>query len=242
MYDKSYSVQIVVDIAQSPVTLKGKDSRTELLEKGRHSFARSEMKMITADRWQLAASLLRDDTPELVALRQRVRLWLEQHTPHGWRNRIDRISKPELRRWHRMVAEAGFAAPHWPKSVGGMEASLREQLVIAEEWAVAGAPHLMNMPLRFLAPGLMKFGTDAQKKFFLPRILSGEMFFCQLYSESEAGSDLGNIRTTARIEGDRFIVTGTKLWSTAADYADWGLLWSERAITICLVPEVSACF
>lgn len=177
--------------------------------------------MIALDREHLSATFLRQGGAELRSLRDRVRSWLEENTPLDWRNRLDRIPKADLRIWHRKVYEAGFAAPHWPRAYGGMGASLLEQLVIAEEWANVGAPTLISIPLRFLAPGIMKFGTDRQKEFFLPRILSGELFFCQLYSESEAGSDLANVRTTATRQGDEFLISGTKIWSTAADYADW---------------------
>jgi len=177
---------------------------------------------ISANRWEHSAALLRNDTPELNRLRLEVRDWLEKNTPAEWRDCISVLSKEHQRAWHKRVAEAGYAAPHWPACYGGLGASLREQLVIADEWARAGAPMLRNIPMRFLAPGLMKFGTDAQKAFFLPRLLSGEIAVCQLYSESEAGSDLGNLRTSAVVDGDVVIVNGTKLWSTGADQSDWG--------------------
>lgn len=177
---------------------------------------------ISANRWEHSAALLRNDTPELNRLRLEVRGWLEKNTPAEWRYCISVLSKDDQRTWHKRVAEAGYAAPHWPACYGGLGASLREQLVIADEWARAGAPPLRNIPMRFLAPGLMKFGTDAQKAFFLPRLLSGEIAVCQLYSEAEAGSDLGSLRTSAAVDGDVLIVNGTKLWSTGADQSDWG--------------------
>ena len=115
----------------------------------------------------------------------------------------------------------GLVAPHWPKVYGGLEASLGEQIILIEELARVGAPHLPVQGLNHIGPILMKYGTPEQKARHLPPILKGDVIWAQGYSEPGAGSDLASLSTRAALVGDHFVVNGHKIWQTWAHYADW---------------------
>lgn len=124
-------------------------------------------------------------------------------------------------RWHRILYDHGRIAPSWPKQRGGCDWSVVERYIWDAECAAAGAPRLPAMGLRMCGPVLMKYGTPAQKDRFLPRILSGEDFWCQGYSEPQAGSDLAALQCRAERDGEDYIVNGTKIWTTYAQHANW---------------------
>ncbi|KUI43826.1 acyl-CoA dehydrogenase [Mycobacterium sp. IS-1590] len=156
------------------------------------------------------------------------------------RSFLDEKLTPELRRagrlmtsvyadhdasmeWQQILHERGWAAPAWPVEYGGCDWSLTQHYIFSRESTLAGAPSLSPMGIRMVAHALIKFGTDAQKDFFLPRILTGEVFFCQGYSEPEAGSDLAALSMAAVLDesaGD-LICTGSKIWTTHAREANW---------------------
>lgn len=123
--------------------------------------------------------------------------------------------------WQRILHERGWAAPHWPVEYGGCDWSLTQHYIFSRELTLAGAPALSPMGIRMVAPALIAFGTDEQKNYFLPRILTGEVFFCQGYSEPEAGSDLAALNMSAVPDGDDFLVSGSKIWTTHATEANW---------------------
>jgi alkylation response protein AidB-like acyl-CoA dehydrogenase len=135
--------------------------------------------------------------------------------------RPDVLDPAILRAWHRTVYERGWIAPNWPRAHGGMEATLDEYLVLIEEQARVGAPYLLPTGTNLLGPALLAFGTDAQKAQHLPPILRGEVFWAQGYSEPNAGSDLAALATRAEPDGDDFLVTGRKVWSSYAHFCDW---------------------
>jgi alkylation response protein AidB-like acyl-CoA dehydrogenase len=163
-----------------------------------------------------------------IAFRDEVRAFLE-----------DKLT-PELRRagrlmtsvyadhdasmeWQRILHERGWAAPAWPVEYGGCDWSLTQHYIFSRESTLAGAPSLSPMGIRMVAHALIAFGTDEQKDYFLPRILTGEVFFCQGYSEPEAGSDLAALSMAAVVDestGD-LICTGSKIWTTHAREANW---------------------
>jgi alkylation response protein AidB-like acyl-CoA dehydrogenase len=160
------------------------------------------------------------------AFRKELRAWLESAVPsHGappppqdW---------PARRRhetgWQRRLSEAGYAGIHWPKDVGGRGASLIQQLVYYEETARARAP---NIGVNFVGmqhggPTLIAEGTDEQRKKHLPRILRGEEVWCQGFSEPSAGSDLASLSTRAELDGDHYVVTGHKIWTSYGQVADY---------------------
>jgi alkylation response protein AidB-like acyl-CoA dehydrogenase len=151
---------------------------------------------------------------------------------------LDQKLTPELRRagrlmtsvyadheasmaWQAILHERGWAAPAWPVEHGGCDWSLTQHYIFSRESTLAGAPALSPMGIRMVAHAIVRYGTDAQKEYFLPRILTGEVFFCQGYSEPEAGSDLAALTMAAKDDGDDLVCTGSKIWTTHAGEANW---------------------
>jgi alkylation response protein AidB-like acyl-CoA dehydrogenase len=132
--------------------------------------------------------------------------------------------------WQRILHERGWAAPAWPVQYGGCDWSLTQHYIFSRESTVAGAPSLSPMGIRMVAHAIIAFGTQVQKDYFLPRILTGEVFFCQGYSEPEAGSDLAALSMAAVDDGDDLVCTGSKIWTTHAREANWifGLVRTSR--------------
>ncbi|MEV0711312.1 acyl-CoA dehydrogenase family protein [Nocardia aurea] len=123
--------------------------------------------------------------------------------------------------WQRLLHERGWAAPAWPVEHGGCDWSLTQHYIFGRETTLAGAPTLSPMGIKMVAPAIIAFGTPEQKNYYLPRILTGEIFFCQGYSEPEAGSDLAALSMSAVDDGDDFVCTGSKIWTTHATEANW---------------------
>ncbi|OYN82332.1 acyl-CoA dehydrogenase family protein [Mycolicibacterium sphagni] len=123
--------------------------------------------------------------------------------------------------WQAILHERGWAAPAWPVEHGGCDWTLTQHYIFSRESTLAGAPSLSPMGIRMVAHAIIAYGTRAQKGFFLPRILTGEVFFCQGYSEPEAGSDLAALTMSATDDGDDLICTGSKIWTTHATEANW---------------------
>ena len=165
--------------------------------------------------------MFRRDTPAEAAFRTEVRTWLEANLPASLRGRTARPPPDEIMPWYRALSRKGWIAPHWPKQHGGMGATLNEQIVMTEELARIGAPHLPVQGLNHIGPLLMEFGSEAQKAKHLPPILAGTLIWAQGYSEPGAGSDLAGLATRATLDGDRFVVRGQKIWTTWAHHADW---------------------
>ncbi|MBV9693877.1 MAG: acyl-CoA dehydrogenase family protein, partial [Alphaproteobacteria bacterium] len=130
-------------------------------------------------------------------------------------------SKEDYLAWHKLLFQKGWVAPAWPKQYGGTGWSVTQRYIFGQETAEAEMPATLPFGLSMCGPVIYTFGNEAQKKKFLPRILSGEDWWCQGYSEPGAGSDLANLRTRAVREGDHYIVNGQKTWTTLAQYADW---------------------
>lgn len=123
--------------------------------------------------------------------------------------------------WQRILHERGWAAPHWPVEYGGCDWSLTQHYIFSRECTLAGAPALSPMGIRMVAPAIIAYGTPEQKAYYLLRILTGEIFFCQGYSEPEAGSDLASLSMAAVDDGEDFLCTGSKIWTTHATEANW---------------------
>ncbi|MBU8876175.1 acyl-CoA dehydrogenase family protein [Reyranella sp. MMS21-HV4-11] len=123
-------------------------------------------------------------------------------------------------RWHRILARRGWSASSWPKEHGGTGWSATQRYIFSRECTAADAPRIFSMGLRMVGPVIMKFGTPEQKAKYLPRILSGDITFCQGYSEPGSGSDLASLKTRAERDGDDYVITGTKIWTTGAHAAD----------------------
>ena len=123
--------------------------------------------------------------------------------------------------WQRMLVRQGWAAPAWPVEYGGCDWTVAQHYLFACEYARSGAPLLSPMGLKMCAPALIAFGTAEQKSYYLPRMLSGEHFWCQGYSEPGSGSDLASLQMTAVEDGDSFVCNGSKIWTTHAQQANW---------------------
>ena len=161
------------------------------------------------------------DSKEDATFRTEVRNWLEENLPkelRGWSVR----PPPELiTPWHRKLFEKGWIAPHWPTEYGGTNLPLTQRLILQEESGQIGAPVLSRQALGHIGPIIMRYGTKEQKAQHLPQMLSGEVHWCQGYSEPNAGSDLASLRTRADLDGDHFVVNGSKIWTTWAHHAHW---------------------
>ena len=167
-------------------------------------------------------------TADLDEFRDRVRQWCVEHVPSDWRARQTGVSDEEFvafqKSWFAQLHTAGFAVPHWPAQWGG-GMTVGEQIVLYSELAAHDAPRLVLafVGIHHAASTLLVAGTDAQRERHLPAILDGEIWV-QGFSEPEAGSDLAALRTTARRDGDSFVVNGQKLWASGGMHADWCLL------------------
>src|SRR4051812_48235332 len=159
-----------------------------------------------------------------LAFRDEVRAWLQANLPKDLASKVadyEHLSKEDLLRWHKILAKQGWVAPAWPKEWGGTGWNVVQRYIFEEELGYVGGPPLIPFGLTMCAAVLLQFGTEAQKKRFLPRIYNGEDFWCQGYSEPGSGSDLASLKTRAVREGDSYKVTGQKIWTTLAHYADW---------------------
>lgn len=122
--------------------------------------------------------------------------------------------------WQEILVEQGWAVPAWPVEHGGTDWTPNQKYIFGQECAKAHAPGLIPLGLRMLAPVIFKYGTAEQKAEYLPKMLSGEHYWCQGYSEPGSGSDLSSLKTTAVKDGDDYVVNGTKIWTTHAQFAD----------------------
>jgi alkylation response protein AidB-like acyl-CoA dehydrogenase len=172
---------------------------------------------------------------ELADWREHLRQWLALHVPASWRVRLaDGTSAGYVdfqHRWRTELRAGGLLAPHWPKAAGGAGLGLAEQMILAEELAWADAPRLtlFYVSLYHAAGTILAMGTPDQQRKYLPGILDGDVW-CQGFSETEAGSDLAGLQTRARRDGDSYVVSGHKIWSTGADLARYCLLLARTDV------------
>jgi len=173
------------------------------------------------------------------AYRTRLREWLQQNADHiartlkGIDETGERNPLRASREWQARLYEAGYIGLSWPKTYGGYEASLTQQVIVNEELARSNAPGAINtIGLTIVAPTLIKHGTEKQKQRYLKRILTAEDLWCQCFSEPSAGSDLASLRTSAVVEGDTFVVNGQKVWTSLGPVADLAVLLvrTDRAV------------
>jgi alkylation response protein AidB-like acyl-CoA dehydrogenase len=188
--------------------------------------------------------------PQSEAFRQRVRAFIGQHLPSGWSGigALDRDDAVRFtQQWRATMYENGFLGVAWPRQYGGGGLTKVEQVVLVEELARAGVPFGQpsdTFSIKMIGNTLLHWGTEAQKRYFLPRILSGEDRWCQGFSEPNAGSDLGNIATRAVLDGDHWVIDGQKIWTSIAQLASWMFLLvrtdpslpKHRGITFLLCP------
>ena len=166
-----------------------------------------------------------DFSAEDLAFRDEVRAFIAENYPaslRGKQDEGDELAKADFLSWHKVLAKKGWVAPAWPAEYGGTGWTSTQRYIWSEETARADCIRLMPFGLAMVGPVIYTFGTPEQKAKFLPRILSGEDWWCQGYSEPGAGSDLASLRTKAERDGDDYIVNGQKTWTTMAQHADWG--------------------
>ncbi len=166
-------------------------------------------------------------SPAEEQFRQEVKIWLEANVPTDLRAGGDEDLVPHERwerqkTWHKKLYDGGWIGLWWPKEYGGRGASVIEQAIFNEELGRLGVSSGVNMSgISLLGPTLMHWGTEEQKKRYLPTILPADEMWCQGYSEPGAGSDLASLQTRAVEDGDHFVVNGQKVWTSWAQYSDW---------------------
>jgi alkylation response protein AidB-like acyl-CoA dehydrogenase len=168
--------------------------------------------------------------PAAEAFRQELRAWLAANLPAGWgageQGEFESL-EAEVRflgEWQRRLAAGGWVGIHWPRAYGGRGATVVESYIFQEEMAAARAPEIIGrIGVNLLGPTLIAHGTEAQKSRYLPRVLTGEELWCQLFSEPGAGSDLAALRTRAERRGDHWVLNGQKVWTSYAQFARFGI-------------------
>ncbi|MCH7829267.1 MAG: acyl-CoA dehydrogenase family protein [Proteobacteria bacterium] len=161
---------------------------------------------------------------EELAFRAEVREFFETEFPQDIlekQNNAVPLTRDDVIRWHRVINEKGWVAPNWPKEYGGPGWTPVQKYIFADEQARANAPGFLAFGLSMVGPIIYTYGTDEQKQRFLPDILQTNTWWCQGYSEPGAGSDLASLKTRADLNGDHYVVNGTKSWTTLGQYADW---------------------
>jgi alkylation response protein AidB-like acyl-CoA dehydrogenase len=188
--------------------------------------------------------------PEAEQYREKIRAFLAEHLPAGWKG-IGALDHDAARgfttEWRATLYEQGLLAPSWPTEYGGAGLSPLEQVVVAEEFYRAGVPTggpNDDFSIQMVGNTILHWGTEEQKRYFLPRALSGEHVWCQGYSEPGAGSDLANLGTRAVLDGDEWVINGQKIWTSMAHVANWIFVLARtnpeatkhKGITFLLVP------
>jgi len=164
--------------------------------------------------------------PEAEAFRTEIRAWLEEHLPDGWFDDDFELTREERARfndeWTEKLYGGGWICASWPTEYGGKGLSTMEAVVLNEEFARAGAPLRADFfGDTLVGPTILQWGSEEQKKEYLPKILSGQIAWCQGFSEPEAGSDLAGLKTRAELDGDEWVISGQKVWTTQAGFADY---------------------
>jgi alkylation response protein AidB-like acyl-CoA dehydrogenase len=163
-------------------------------------------------------------TAEELAFQKEVREFLDAEFPKDIKHKVDngiRLEKDDFVRWQKILYKKGWVAPNWPEEYGGTGWTATQKYIFAMEMGLYGAMEPVAFGVKMVAPVIYSFGNEEQKKRFLPDILQSNVWWCQGYSEPNAGSDLASLKTTAVRDGDHYVVNGTKTWTTLGQYADW---------------------
>jgi len=189
-----------------------------------------------------------DWTADDKAYRSEMQAFLRQALPKGWRG-YDQSDRPRYKaaakKFAAGMAEHGWLTQNWPRAYGGAECSAWRQAILGEELTPIGEPRgSQYMNVNWIGPAIMRFGTEEQKLYHLKRIAAGDVFWCQGFSEPNAGSDLAALRTRAVLEGDEYVVNGSKIWTSHVGIADFCMLLTRtgppearaRGITVLMVP------
>ncbi len=162
-------------------------------------------------------------TPEEQAFRDEVRAFLRDKVPQRLTDKVRHgvhLSKADHEEWHAILNAQGWLANHWPQAYGGTGWNAIQKFIFENECALAYCPRTVPFGLNILGPVLIKYGNEAQKRHWLPRILNGQDWWCQGYSEPGAGSDLASVKTSAERRGEHYIVNGQKTWTTLGHHAN----------------------
>ncbi len=163
-------------------------------------------------------------TKEDILFRSKVKDFIKDNLSIELKSKIangGNATKEETVSWQKALYKENLFAPGWQKRYGGAELSATKRYILEQELAIADTPTIIPFGVTMIGPVLIQYGTDNQKKFFLPKILNSEHWWCQGYSEPGSGSDLASLKTKAILSGDNYIINGTKTWTTLAQYADW---------------------
>jgi alkylation response protein AidB-like acyl-CoA dehydrogenase len=184
-----------------------------------------------------------DDTPEEAAFRSQVRAWIDANAPKHLREPLSNAgfgsgpqgfdTMAEAKAWQKKKAEAGWACLHWPKEYGGRGATPIERVIWGQEegvYSALGGTFIIGHGM--CGPTMMAYASEEQKRRFLPPLAAGEEIWCQLFSEPAGGSDLAGLRTRAEPDGDDWIINGQKIWTSGAQYSDWGILITRTDPTV----------
>ncbi len=187
--------------------------------------------------------------PEAEQFRTEIRGWLEENLPDGWFDEGFEMTAEERKAfneaWPAKLYEGGWICATWPKEYGGKGLTLMQGVVLAEEFARAKAPLRADFfGDTLVGPTILQWGTEEQKQEYLPKIMRGEMRWCQGFSEPDSGSDLASLKTTAVLDGDEWVINGQKVWTTQAQFADYCFLLArtdphvvkQAGISYLLVP------
>jgi len=166
-----------------------------------------------------------NDSPEEATFRAEAATWLKENVPSA-AELAGKGAMEQGKYWQKKKSEAGWACIRWPKEYGGRDADAIQQVILNQEEAKFNAPNtgMFSIGQGMAAPTMMTWATDEQKQRYLPKLASGEEIWCQLFSEPAGGSDLAALRTKAVRDGDDWIINGQKIWTSGAQYSDWGIL------------------
>ncbi len=178
------------------------------------------------------------------AFRAEVRAWIEANYPEELRFPTHRLHRRDTKVWYDQLAEKGWLAPNWPREHGGMGLDPAKRVIFIEEYERHGCSRTSDQGVLMLGPLLMTYGTEAQRRAFLPKIMTGEHIWAQGYSEPGSGSDLASLRTEAVLDGDEWVINGQKTWTSLGNDANWIYLLvrtnkavkKQEGISFLLVP------
>lgn len=192
-----------------------------------------------------------DWSPEEQAFREGLSAFVDEHLPEEWkrfpvtRYVVTPEDKERTRAFARELGKRGWLTPHWPAEHGGSDMPPWHHVILGEEmWSVGEPRGPQYMSVNWIGPAIMEFGTEEQKSYHLPRISQGAAFWCQGFSEPDAGSDLASLRTSAVLDGDSYVINGQKIWTSHTPAAEWCFLLARtdpaapkgKGITVLLVP------
>jgi alkylation response protein AidB-like acyl-CoA dehydrogenase len=178
------------------------------------------------------------------AFRNEIRSWIAENCPSDLRFPTYRLHHALTRRWYQKLAAKGWLAPSWPRAWGGMGLTPMKRVIMSEEFERHGCARYADQGVQMIGPLLLRFGSETQRAFFLPKVLTAEHIWAQGYSEPNSGSDLASLATEAVRDGDHWIINGQKIWATLADDANWMHMLArtektpkpQNGISIFLVP------